>query len=102
MGVDAGRPVALAAATYDGAAVAEQAQAFIRQNKDSPFVPTYQQLLGDPAAQRRIATLARGQAAFALAELGGPESTAALVGLLDDPEPGVRLAAAAGVLKARR
>jgi len=101
MGVEAGRPVALAAATYDGAAVARQAEAFIRQNKDSPYVPTYRQMLGDPAAQQRIATLARGQAAFALAELGGPDATAALVGLLDDPDPGVRLAAAAGVLKAR-
>ncbi len=102
MGVESGRPIALAAATYDAAAVAQQAEAFIRQHRDSPFVPTYRQLMGDPAAQERIARMARGQAAFALAELGGADATAALVRLLDDPDPSVRLAAAAGVLKVRR
>ncbi len=102
MGDSSGKPAALAAAILDAPTIEAQARAFVKKNPRSEFAPVYRALLADPERQQRVAALARGQSAFALAEMDGADAAAALVGLLNDEEPIVRLSAAAGILKAAR
>lgn len=102
MGNEAGRPIAMRAVAYDSDAIEEQARQFIRDNRDSSYVPTYRRMLNDPEARERVAAQARAQACFVLAALGGAPAAEAMIERLDDAERDVRLAAAAAILKAVR
>ncbi|MEM1212307.1 MAG: HEAT repeat domain-containing protein [Planctomycetota bacterium] len=63
-------------------------------------VARYEQLRNDPTAHAQVAAAVRAQAAAALAATTYPPAHDRLVLLLDDPDPNVRLTAAAGVLQA--
>ncbi len=98
LGDPSGRAAALEASRLDAATIASQAEAFVRRNPRSEFAPVYRALLQDVEQQRSVSALARGQAAFVLAQLDGQDTAGALVKLLEDHDPLVRLSAAAGVL----
>jgi len=102
LGDDRGRAAAIAASKLTGPHIAEQARQFVKDHPRSEFVPIYRALLDQPDQQAQVAALARGQSAFTLAQIGGDDAIRALVALLDDPSPAVRLSAAAGVLRAGR
>jgi HEAT repeat protein len=99
MGSQAGRTVALQAATFDAAAVASGASSAAKQTVDPAEAANWSRLLADEPEQTQVATTVRCQAAFVLGRLPGADTRAALAKLLADPQEQVRLSAAAAVLQ---
>ena len=83
-----------AQAVNDGDQVLERALIQTRAE-----IRSLEQLLSDEAARGEIAATLRLQAAITLGAFGKEQADKVLVGLLDDPDPYVRLAAATSILR---
>lgn len=102
MGNSNGLSLLLEGAEMDERAVRERTKQIIEQarKRKQRVDPSAAELLDDPAVRTRVAALIRSQSAFGLGLFDDIEAAQALVALLDDDDPAVRLAAAAAVIRA--
>lgn len=103
MGDDQGLPTLLKATRYDTEALQKDLRSFLRRADDkSNQALAIEELLDDPEQQVIVASEVRAQAARALGWSNSKASAERLAALMDDPQPIVRVAAAAAVLRAAR
>jgi len=104
MGDSRGTKTIVAAASYDRETLTEDLEDYLRKidADQSPEARGVRQLLANPAQLEQVAAQVRAQAASALAWVKTKAAAQRLTTLLDDPDPIVRLSAAASVLRASR
>ncbi len=88
------------AARFSSEDVAALARKALDETRDPRVRDRFTQLLNNADARQQVASDVRAQAAYGLSFTRDDPSARALVGLMNDPEDNVRLAAAAGVLRA--
>lgn len=102
MGHAAGRDLLIRGAAYSTEDVLADARGYLRARGGGGTreAQLMQQLLDDPDLRAEVAADIRAQSAFGLGDLNDLRSAQALVAMLDDSHPIVRLASAAAVLEA--
>jgi len=100
LGRDTGLDILLKGAAAGPEWITAEAEKYLKGDGGGEYARYYQRLIKDAEQRAQIGARIRSQAAFGLAMIKDRRAAAALVKLLNDPEPSVRLAAAASVLKA--
>ncbi len=105
MGDNTAAPTLMDASAYDVEALRDDLEDFLRdrgRQDVGPETRAVREMLADEKQLRRNAAEVRAQAAVALGWVRSPRAVDRLIGLMEDPDPIVSVAAASAVLRASR